>query len=294
VALVLAGPTSDYGYTSFGSDVNTHGYVSEDASNGACSNDGTCTYTFQHAIPADATGTYSVGIEARRGATLLPGTTKQQSTEYGALNKVFNFSVDGSPVTQRRTVVAIQKCNGCHSFLSMHGENRNQIEQCVLCHNPSENDSPTRGLTKDPTQLALPFQSVNFALMIHNIHTGEQLKEQNRTYVVVGFGGSVNDFSEVRYPAMSRTGAVGERRNCSMCHVNGSEQLPLQDGLNQVTQPQGPMTTMGPTTAACTACHGDRDALAHTSLQTSAQFGESCAVCHGTGADFEVDKVHAQ
>ena len=43
-------------------------------------------------------------------------------------------------------VIDITKCNGCHSFLSLHGENRNQIEQCVLCHNPSENDSSVRGV----------------------------------------------------------------------------------------------------------------------------------------------------
>ena len=59
--------------------------------------------------------------------------------------------------------------------------------------------------------------------------------EQNRGYVVIGNGGSFNDFSEVRYPAMGRTGAVGERRNCAMCHVNGSEQLPLQWGLSTVS-----------------------------------------------------------
>ncbi len=30
LALVMAGPTTDYGYTNFGSDVTTPGYVSED------------------------------------------------------------------------------------------------------------------------------------------------------------------------------------------------------------------------------------------------------------------------
>src|ERR1035441_3876490 len=50
------------------------------------------------------------------------------------------FSVDGSPVQPRRQVVDIAKCNGCHTSLSLHGENQNQIEMCVLCHNASEND----------------------------------------------------------------------------------------------------------------------------------------------------------
>src|SRR5262249_22119186 len=138
VALVLAGSTDDYGYISFGSDVNTNGYVSEapTAANTACSNDGTCTYTFTHAIPADARGTYSIGIESRTTGVLNAGTLKETTVQYGADNKVFNFSVDGSKVTARRTVVALKNCNNCHARLSLHGENRNAIEQCVLCHNP--------------------------------------------------------------------------------------------------------------------------------------------------------------
>ena len=58
IGLVLAGPTADYGYTSFGKDVTTQGYVSENpVPTAKCSNDGTCTYTFAHAIPAAATAT---------------------------------------------------------------------------------------------------------------------------------------------------------------------------------------------------------------------------------------------
>ena len=69
----MAGPTSDYGYTSFGSDVTTPGYVSESATGAQCNTAGTCTYTFQHAIPADAKGSFAIGIESRRTETLLAG-----------------------------------------------------------------------------------------------------------------------------------------------------------------------------------------------------------------------------
>ena len=74
----------------------------------------------------------------------------------------------------------IAKCNGCHSNLSLHGENRNQIEQCVLCHNPSENDGVRRAVATDPADKAQPNQSVNFALMIHKIHTGEGCRKPAR------------------------------------------------------------------------------------------------------------------
>src|SRR5579871_2807000 len=167
LALVLVGSTSDYGYVNFGSDVATGGYVSEDGTNATCGQDGTCTYTFKHAIPSNATGTYSIGIEGRRGQTLNPGTTKQISNvEYGGKNVVYNFSVDGTPVQARRTVVTLTQCNSCHAKLSLHGENRNQIEMCVICHNPSETDAVTRAQSKDAATKAAPPQGVNFALMI--------------------------------------------------------------------------------------------------------------------------------
>src|SRR5438132_1709302 len=82
-----------------------------------------------------ATGTYAIGIEARRTEVLLPGTTSQQSVQYGAINKVTYFSVDGSAVQPRRPVVAINNCNQCHVALSVHGGLRNQTEYCVMCHN---------------------------------------------------------------------------------------------------------------------------------------------------------------
>jgi OmcA/MtrC family decaheme c-type cytochrome len=293
IAFVMAGPTTDYGYTSFGSDVTTPGYVSENpAPSAKCDAGGTCTYTFTHTVPAKATGTYAIGVEARRGSTLLPGTTQQMTSEYGAINKVTYFSVDGSKVAPRRTVVDINKCNGCHSYLSLHGENRNQIEQCVLCHNPSETDSSVRGAATNPADKALPPQGVNFALMIHKIHTGETMQSFNQTYIIVGFGGSHNDFSDVRYPAMTPTGGVADTAKCYMCHVNTSEaNFPI--GLNNVTDPQGRLSPVPATTSACTACHMNLSALAHAVAQTDPKFGESCDVCHGTGAEFDVDKVHA-
>ncbi len=294
LAAVMAGPASDYGYTSFGSDQTTGGYISETVtSGGSCDGGGNCTYTFKHAIPANATGTYSIGLEGRRALVILPGTVSQQSTQYGAHNLVTYFSVDGSPVTPRRQVVDLAKCNVCHTDLSLHGANRDRIEQCVMCHNPSETDAIVRPQAQDPTDKATPAQSVDFGYMIHHIHGGATVKAATGTgFVIVGFGGSHNDFSGVLYPVMDSNGDTGNIAYCEMCHVNNSEQnLPI--GLNAVKMPQSTVNPMPRTTADCTACHATATALSHATGNTST-LGESCRVCHGPNGDFAVSKVHAQ
>jgi OmcA/MtrC family decaheme c-type cytochrome len=301
LSLTMAGPTSDYGYTSFGSDVTTPGYVTESAVTATCGSDGTCMYPFTHAIPSSATGTYTIGVEARRTEVLLPGTTSQQSVQYGATNKVMSFSVDGSPLVPRRTVVAITNCNQCHSTLSEHGTLRNQAVYCVLCHNPSNTDVSTRPSAVVAADKALPPQGINFSLLVHRIHNGVTLQADNRPYVVVGFGGSHNDFTNgpggtgsfgTLFPSMGPTGALSDVANCSMCHVNGSEQnLPV--GLNAVVDPQGPINPIQPVASACTGCHADLSTASHA-LANTTSLGESCNVCHSSGAAYSVSQVHAQ
>ena len=291
---VLTGPTTDYGATNFGSDVTTPGYVSETANTASkCDAGGTCTYQFTHAIPASAKGTFAVGSESRRTGTLNAGTVNQTTVNYGATNDVFYFSVDGSTVTPRRKVVEIAKCDSCHGYLSLHGANRNDnTDYCVFCHNPYNTDISQRPNAKDPADKAAPAQGINFAYMIHRIHTGEELPALGASYTVVGNGGSHNDFTEVRYPLMSKTGSVGYTQACYTCHVNGSEAV-LPIGKNQVTNPQSPLSPAGATTSACTACHPANSTFAHAMSATDTKFGESCDVCHGGTAEFNTTKVHA-
>ncbi len=105
--LTMAGPTTDYGNTIFGSNVTTPGYVTESAAGATCDSGGNCMYTFTHTVPASATGTFAIGVEARRTETVpsWSRSNRPNSIEYGAPNPVTYFSVDGSPVAPRRTVV---------------------------------------------------------------------------------------------------------------------------------------------------------------------------------------------
>jgi OmcA/MtrC family decaheme c-type cytochrome len=280
----------------------SNGYVSESVTAAACDATGNCNYNFTHAVPAGSKGSFAIGISARRSETVLAGTTKQQSIQYGANNKVVYFSVDGSPVAPRRTVADTANCLRCHVRFELHGNQRNQVEFCVLCHNPAMTDFPVRAQATDPAERTKPPQAVNFNLMIHRIHTGENLQSYNRDYTIVGFGGSINPFDEVRYPAMAPNGRTGDTRNCTMCHNSGTAyNLPL--GKNTVTDPQGPMNPDPAISAACTGCHAGMPTASHAMANTSAM-GESCQACHATGAvgtgyngsglNFAVDKVHAQ
>jgi OmcA/MtrC family decaheme c-type cytochrome len=302
----MAGPTTDYGLpTSFGSDTaSTPGYVTESAAKATCSSGGSCTYTFTHAIPATATGTYSIGGEARITVTVLAGTTSSQSVTEGAdPNPVVNFSVDGSPVAPRRTVVALGNCNGCHVALSLHGGLRNNTAYCVLCHNPSNTDASTRATATVASYQTQPAQGINFALMVHRIHDGVNAATNpggppKYPYVVIGHGGSINDFSGTLFPVMSPAGDATYMQDCQICHgTSGSEQnLPI--GLNAVQDPQGWIQAatgnpVQPASSACSGCHVSKGESAHF-LANSDVLGESCNVCHAAGAQFAVDAVHAQ
>jgi OmcA/MtrC family decaheme c-type cytochrome len=263
--LVLAGPTTDYS-----------SYVVEDARRAEASADGRYAWTFQNPIPPDAKGTFSLGIEGFKNITLLPGTKKERTVRDAGTNKLTYFSVDGSKVFPRRTVVRIENCNVCHLRLDMHSGSRNQTEYCVGCHNVNQTDGIGRPAAAGPTQ------SINFKLMIHGIHTGENL---TRELAVYGSSGTKYDFSHVRFP--------GDRRNCAKCHVNGSEQLPLPDYVSRVNNPRAPFTPVGAITAACTGCHTGDSVYSHALANTTA-LGESCSVCHGRNAEFSVNKAHAR
>jgi len=192
------------------------------------------------------------------------------------MNKVLYFSVDGSRVAPRRKVVDVDKCNACHLKLELHGQNRNNPQHCVQCHNPNQTDVARRPAS------AMPAQTVNSRFMIHRIHTGEDSPAE---FTVFGFGGTPFDFTKVIFP--------GDRRNCDKCHVDGSCRLPLPDGLIPSVNPRGFLNPIGPVASACTGCHTDRAVSSHALAMTT-QIGESCDVCHGENADFSVDRVHAR
>jgi OmcA/MtrC family decaheme c-type cytochrome len=255
---VMGGPTTDNGLAI--QDPNGVGSITFDGTN--------ATYTFTNAIPADATGSWTMALDTRRAITLHRGDGKADMTQNeSAMNPVFTFAVTDAEPVPRRLVVDIANCNKCHDMLALHGGQRKTTLECVICHNPNANDG------RDPAE------SIDFKRFIHRIHTGDQLTQD--------FTVSGRSFNDVRFP--------GDRRDCVKCHVPGSQELSENPpaGLLPTPTPKDYYSPQQHTAAACLGCHDTRAAAAHAYVMTS-PFGEACFVCHGSDADFAVDKVHAR
>ena len=265
LSLVLAGPSTSYKW-----------YVSESAA-AATPVEGTdhFEYAFKAALPSDATGSYSVGVEGYVNTTLAAGTSRELLFRDTGDNTVKFFAVTGS-VTPRRKVVETAKCNACHERLQLHGGQRNDVQQCIACHNPTNTDAARRG-TGD-----LPAQGIDFKVLIHRIHSGEELQSD---FTVFGYGNRAFNFNEVRFP--------GDRRDCLQCHAPGTYTLPLAKGIDETKDPRFLWSPILPASAACVGCHDSTEAASHIYINTST-FGESCAVCHKEGAEFAVTKAHAR
>jgi OmcA/MtrC family decaheme c-type cytochrome len=256
IRVVLAGPNTDYGVAPAGLR------VSEDPSKTPFTN-GIYAYTMTNKIPAGAAGSYTVSIEARNSVTLLPGTVKATTATDAAKPVEYYFSVDGSAVSPRRQIVDTAKCANCHMNLGfIHGGTRANVQECVICHNPTLSDGTSK-------------QSVNFAWQIHSIHRGENLANP---YVL----GTTN-YQEVRFP--------GDLRDCTSCHLAGTYLVENVGAQANVASPGGFTATTPPISAACQGCHDDKATASHALANTTV-LGESCTSCHSASEQFSVDRVH--
>jgi OmcA/MtrC family decaheme c-type cytochrome len=296
LAFAMSGPTTDYTVvlTSTAVGGGASGMlVGPDA-------DGGFQYTPATGIPAAATGTWALGAEATRTVQL----TATVSTVEAAENPVVTFTVDDSMDVPHRTIVEGQNCALCHGQFSkdfsIHGNLRNQIPYCEICHNATQSDAARR--RQDPEAVALGElnATIDFKVLIHKIHRGQELEQQ--PYIVYGFGPppqnyTKHDFGDVRFP--------GDLRICDTCHVEDSQLIPPYpstalptlrtrlDPANGDVIPAVPPETQ-PITSVCTACHDSADAIAHAQTQTSPDGVEACPVCHEEGRPYAVSFVHSE
>jgi OmcA/MtrC family decaheme c-type cytochrome len=264
LSLIMAGPTTDYA-TSVRDDARQ-------AAGGGLS----YSWTMSRPLAADFKGSIAIGMEGYRNVTLTKFDNSTLTVRDAGFNQVSYFDTGGNAAIPRRAVIKLEGCNSCHGDLRAHGGSRMNTEYCILCHTPSESDRARRPADKQPVE------SIHFKTLIHKIHTGEELE---RDFTIYGFGGTANNFNEIRFP--------GDRRDCVKCHIDGSQQVPLPDTNMPTISPRDWLTTMPPETASCLSCHTSRAAAVHAQLNSS-PLGEACAVCHGVRGEFAVNKVHAR
>ena len=317
ISLVIAGPTTDYNIQDYsGTGVETPGvdnFLREipEGAEGPDEN-GNFTYTFEGIIPDNATGTYAVGIEGRivrmvGGENLI----LLEEVEEAGRNEVRYFAVtDAVPVPRRVAVdnsTEDQYCNSCHGIFSkdfsVHGNLRNNTEYCVLCHNPSSDDIEVRPVPDWTGSMTPTTTSINFRQMIHKIHTGEDLTV--KPYVIYGFRGSFNDFSEVRFP--------GNTSDCQACHLPNTYILNPGMGIlgpgilptitrefTKVDDENDVLETFSlqPVITVCTSCHDDvgvnvaGNALTGENHLGGPQPEEACVNCHAAGEPLGAAEVH--
>ncbi|HEY3304063.1 MAG TPA: OmcA/MtrC family decaheme c-type cytochrome [Candidatus Binatia bacterium] len=270
--LVVAWPTGDYRVA-----------VEEDVRKAPAEGNGVYTYAFRYAIPAEAKGSGGIAIQGYKEYDLKRGNGKIiKGVRDVGLNVVKYFPITDAAAVPRRTVVKTANCNACHETLMAHGETRRVTEYCVFCHNATQTDEAKRKTAKGP----MPPVNIHFKLLIHKLHTGEELGEP---YVIYGgppaSPGPI-DLGEVRFP--------GDRRNCAKCHEKGTYELPLSPGVLATAVPQadGSLKNLPPITAVCGSCHTKDPAKAHIETQLASGGRESCAVCHAAGREFSVSKSH--
>ena len=185
--------------------------------------DGSYQYTFSQALtdypagPAfDQTKSHRIGIEIRGQAPI-------------SSNGIHDFLPSGGDPTFTRNIVDNDTCFACHDRLEFHGGPRTDIAYCVTCHNPYSIDGDTAdqpwGGTVDMTE------------MIHKIHYGENLVNG---YTIIGFRGTVHDYSEVVFPQ--------DPRNCQTCHEESDPNTPEASNWRLVAN-----------RTSCGACHDDID-----------------------------------
>jgi OmcA/MtrC family decaheme c-type cytochrome len=262
--LVIAGPNTDFA-TYWSENVLT-----------TPSTGGVVTYTFKKGIPSDAKGSYTVGVEGYRNVTIQAGTPDESTVRDVGYNKTLAFAVTDESAVSRRVVVTTESCNSCHGALALHGTIRQEVQYCVMCHNPNNTDTARR-----PADQAPP-ESIHFKTLVHKIHRSEALEGD---FTVYGFNNVPHNYNEVTFP--------GDLRNCEKCHEAATEQIDLPKGLLPSVAPRSYINPMQPATAACLSCHDTQAAASHAYLNTS-PIGESCPVCHGPDSVYSVDKVHAR
>ncbi|MEE9402350.1 MAG: OmcA/MtrC family decaheme c-type cytochrome, partial [Desulfobacteria bacterium] len=221
------------------------------------------TLTVSDAVPAGVTGSGVVGLQ---GHPYSDQDGDGDIDDRIPVQSVFkSFAITDATAVDRRAVVDIDNCNECHQSLSLHGSNRtDEIQVCVMCHNPDATDVSVRPTDGTATTDGKTEEAIDMKYMIHAIHAADEDLHGFREngIVVYGYRGSVNDFSHVRYP--------GNLNNCGAGHTGSTYEVPINENALPTTTKTGSDpavpnddTKITPATAVCSSCHDSLSARTH-------------------------------
>ncbi len=265
-------------------------------------------------------GTYTVGIELRKDYALDGGLIRDPG------NTTADFLIGDASTLEHRETVTLANCNQCHEQLRAHGDNRNNITNCLLCHTSGAEDRNTATVAG-----GTPGVAIDFKVMIHKIHAGKYLPsvlgvgtnpDGSRNYAVtkkpyemIGYGDSLIDFSAIVWPAwpsfytaMPRDAGFTLLSSTNQSLENLLRRAPVEcdkchgdpDGAGPLAAPaQGDLIYTQPTRAACSSCHDDWDPnlpyTSNTSTMPVQPDDSACKNCHresGTALDVRDAHTH--
>ncbi len=200
-------------------------------------------YTFTSPIPPGTTGTFLVGIEAKRAATVAHYDKASDTFRWPYTGEVVNESIEntwvfvnaasgiwppppGTPApVPRRKVVASEKCLRCHDRIEFHGGARHDPNWCLTCHTYDLTDldkrvAPTtagRLYSNGPVNIGATYdgveeRSTHFKVNMHRMHTGKR-KGASTLEAILPY---VLYFSKAYF--FDGGGFPGDLRNCTLCH----------------------------------------------------------------------------
>jgi len=217
-------------------------------------NDGSYIYTFENDITNVTTPipvtyepdlTHRLAIQISGNEQPVTNLTYTWRPSDGATTGIFS-----------RDIVKQETCNSCHGDLAVHGGGSKDPQMCVTCHNPGSIDANSGN-------------TVDFSLMTHKIHYGENLPSvvDGGEYAIWGYRDYKHDYSDLRLSM--------DIRNCTKCHNEADTET--ADAANW---------HLVPTIESCGSCHDDIDfALGQVGGHEGGVMEDNsgCTICHSEG-----------
>jgi hypothetical protein len=231
-------------------------------------------------------GTYSLNVW---GSQSLSVNVSGEVTSYSGTSpsEQADFLVGSAAALEPYDLISdAADCYACHQDLWFHGGGRRGFETCLACHGTAggEDRPQYRAWGAPPTTGV----QIGFREMLHKIHMGEELANAS-SYTLVGFGSGSppNNFSTHTYEEVLFPNLPDGVQNCDACHgASTSWQSPANRD-----HPTEQGLEVRAWSIVCNSCHDSSAATAHINSQTFLG-SEACAVCHDSGAEWDVERMH--